>query len=642
MDNNNNNNNDFDFLNNELIELEKNIYQIKVLTQIDPSSCGYHSLKNGLCIAKMLKNKENLLEQIRNPIYFWNCYKNWQQSLINYIRNQKMNDSVYWNENIILDGVLEKVYCEYLLNEHNDFKDSEIEYLMFLEAVYIENCVLELSQIEYIDNVIQNWKTKENNSILVLILSGTATHWVVAVCTKYSLSNSNQFQPNIIIADSISLGNYIHTNLFNFLRNCIIGDLSLKHVISDLALQSFIRYNYLNLLRKSNLLTKSEYYQPLIKHYLQSINSNDNNNNDNNNDKIELLPEIKQLLSSLIFEIDNFVSQTGRELIDFNNLLETLGVIHISESTRQQFYNWIGWLLEAFKRYPNNLVNSNIPLIIIAIALKSKFNQVNITHIIETIANCKIEDISNLFSKESAETRLNDQFGAWKLFICEELLRYNTEKTGIAILEFIPITINLYSNQIKTLISTQTMLTENDLEPLINLIHLETLDLRFNRISIIPEYICSNLKQLKKLVLTGNCLKEIPNYIDQLENLQQLSISSNQLNQLPQTLINLKNLITLNCFRNQIKILNFQLPNSIQIISLTRNTIDTIPVEFFQNLTNLKLLDLSYNPITILPNSINNATKLEFLDLRNTKLSITKNDQLNFSFNSSISIFRLP
>ena len=80
---------------------------------------------------------------------------------------------------------------------------------------------------------------------------------------------------------------------------------------------------------------------------------------------------------------------------------------------------------------------------------------------------------------------------------------------------------------------------------------LEELNLNFNNLDIIPDYIF-NLKNLKILVLNSNQIRYIPPTIGFMNKLEYLSLTNNKLDSLPDQIANLKGLKILHLEGNNI------------------------------------------------------------------------------------------
>ncbi|KAF6778175.1 hypothetical protein AHF37_02378 [Paragonimus kellicotti] len=162
-----------------------------------------------------------------------------------------------------------------------------------------------------------------------------------------------------------------------------------------------------------------------------------------------------------------------------------------------------------------------------------------------------------------------------------------------------------------------------------NLIKLEQLDLRHNRLEgSLPVCISSmfnlknlllkynkltcikgieKLKQLTCLVVCQNCLKqELPSAIGELTRLTTLDLSHNQLTSLPENIGDCRALRNLNLQHNQLE----RLPESMG------------------NLVNLCKLSVKYNQLTEIPKSLSRCKELDEFNVENNQLSSLPDDLL--------------
>ncbi|CAO3629713.1 unnamed protein product [Mucor hiemalis] len=121
----------------------------------------------------------------------------------------------------------------------------------------------------------------------------------------------------------------------------------------------------------------------------------------------------------------------------------------------------------------------------------------------------------------------------------------------------------------------------------------------------------SLLPMIRKLDLSYNYLRELPKEIGYLTQLEQLSVSHNTITFIPDTICHLSRLTEFNISHNQLKELTpfIRHLDKLQTLILGHNQLKEINAGAIIN-SNLALLDLSYNPITILPAEI---TQLPFL-----------------------------
>ena len=155
---------------------------------------------------------------------------------------------------------------------------------------------------------------------------------------------------------------------------------------------------------------------------------------------------------------------------------------------------------------------------------------------------------------------------------------------------------------------------------LLNLEHLEKLDLNTNEINVIPKEI-KKLKNLQELNLSGNNIKTLPESIGKLENLVELQISENQLRSLPYSFINLKSLRKLNLENNNFEEISEPIYNlnNLEELNFMGNNIKRVP-EKITNLKSLKSLTFGSVNMTNIPYPICMLTSLErlFIDSNNS------------------------
>ncbi|KAI7749254.1 hypothetical protein M8C21_030898, partial [Ambrosia artemisiifolia] len=150
------------------------------------------------------------------------------------------------------------------------------------------------------------------------------------------------------------------------------------------------------------------------------------------------------------------------------------------------------------------------------------------------------------------------------------------------------------------------------------LVHL---NLSNNHLQVLPDSIAGLLK-LEELDVSSNLLESLPDSIGLLTTLKVLNVSSNKLNTLPESIAFCKSLVELHASFNN---LNF------------------LPTNFGYGLTNLKLLSISLNELRFLPTTISELESLKYLDVHFNKLhgipssvgKLTNLETLNLSSNFS-------
>ncbi len=171
------------------------------------------------------------------------------------------------------------------------------------------------------------------------------------------------------------------------------------------------------------------------------------------------------------------------------------------------------------------------------------------------------------------------------------------------------------SNPLKTSVTTLN-LSESGLIEVLPCIsqfeNLEDLDLSDNSITALPESF-GNLENLQTLNLSDNYITYLPESFGNLEKLQTLNLNNNQITYLPESFDNLGNLQTLNLNVNQITYLPEVISklSLLTRLSLNGNELASIPDDFFLNLKDLFVLDLSNNRLRQLPSSIKSLPNLQ-------------------------------
>jgi internalin A len=155
-----------------------------------------------------------------------------------------------------------------------------------------------------------------------------------------------------------------------------------------------------------------------------------------------------------------------------------------------------------------------------------------------------------------------------------------------------------------------------------NLHQLQTLDLSGNPLKELPEWL-PTLPKLTKLAAIRLDLAVIPDSLAQLPNLQQLYLSANQISTIPDSLAQLPNLQQLYLSANQISTIPDSLAQllNLQQLYLSDNQISTIP-DILAHLSNLQQLYLRSNQISNIPDSLVRLTNLEKLDLRGNPIPV--------------------
>jgi len=113
------------------------------------------------------------------------------------------------------------------------------------------------------------------------------------------------------------------------------------------------------------------------------------------------------------------------------------------------------------------------------------------------------------------------------------------------------------------------------------------------KLTTLPEEI-RDLYHLERLYLSRNNIREIPNWIGDLQELRSISLYGNKIAELPEALRALKNLKKIDMEKNEL----------------------TIVPEWISELSNLEYIDFSRNNIAYLPECMKFLKKITYLDLR--------------------------
>ncbi|KAG2234360.1 hypothetical protein INT48_007227, partial [Thamnidium elegans] len=129
------------------------------------------------------------------------------------------------------------------------------------------------------------------------------------------------------------------------------------------------------------------------------------------------------------------------------------------------------------------------------------------------------------------------------------------------------------------------------------------------------------LSMIKRLDLSFNHLQELPQEIGYLQQLEYLTVSHNRLQSIPDSICHLSRLTEFNISHNQLQQLTPYLCqlSKLQVLNLSHNQLKEMTVISIQS--SLTQLDLSYNPISILPAEITQLPYLRRLRLEGCPLA---------------------
>lgn len=169
------------------------------------------------------------------------------------------------------------------------------------------------------------------------------------------------------------------------------------------------------------------------------------------------------------------------------------------------------------------------------------------------------------------------------------------------------------------------MLHENQIENIengafTNLVNLERLYLSGNNLTEVPANLPNSLRDLR---LNHNRISKVaPDALVGMANLTLLLLNDNSIQDIDGSLKNLNSLVLLNAASNQLKKIPTGLPEMLHQLYLDSNSIDSIPENYFNPLSNLQYVRLSHNALTDkgIPSNAFNVSGLIELDLSFNKL----------------------
>ncbi|XP_048357550.1 leucine-rich repeat serine/threonine-protein kinase 2 [Sphaerodactylus townsendi] len=171
---------------------------------------------------------------------------------------------------------------------------------------------------------------------------------------------------------------------------------------------------------------------------------------------------------------------------------------------------------------------------------------------------------------------------------------------------------------------------------------LKLLNLSYNQLSCVPEFLADVAKKLEHLILEGNKIPSISSSIH-LKELKVLNISKNDIHFLVENF--LKECLKLEILNAGMNLLNTipDLPSNITTLKLCQNSFSSIP-EAILLLPHLRSVDLSNNKIISLPGPVHwkssnlrellfNCNKIDILDLNEKPFSWFRLEKLHLSHN---------
>ena len=148
---------------------------------------------------------------------------------------------------------------------------------------------------------------------------------------------------------------------------------------------------------------------------------------------------------------------------------------------------------------------------------------------------------------------------------------------------------------------------------------LKKLDLKINRLTTIPPSIQS-LSLLSYLDLSYNKIKYLPKSIGSLISLKGFYLRHNNLENIPNSIGSLKSLKILDLRKNKLKNIPISIGNlsKLEVLDLHGNQLIELP-DSIGELSSLKVIDLGLNYLRILPKNMKLLSSLEVLELGGNK-----------------------
>lgn len=143
---------------------------------------------------------------------------------------------------------------------------------------------------------------------------------------------------------------------------------------------------------------------------------------------------------------------------------------------------------------------------------------------------------------------------------------------------------------------------------------LEYLNLRRNKVTVVPNKISRKFKSLTDLSFNMNPVKKVKPGLGKLTKLEYLSFYANGISEIPKPVYNLINLKTIDLFDNRIEFVSPEIKKlqNLEVLYLANNRLYSLPEEI-GSLKNLRELYIYNNRMDTLPASMDNLEKLEVL-----------------------------
>ncbi len=143
---------------------------------------------------------------------------------------------------------------------------------------------------------------------------------------------------------------------------------------------------------------------------------------------------------------------------------------------------------------------------------------------------------------------------------------------------------------------------------------LQRLDLRMNKVSVVPRSIARKYKSLKALSFNSNPIKKVKPGLGKLKNLEYLSFYGDMLTEIPAPVYKLSKLQVIDLFNNRIEEVSSEIKNlqDLKVLYLANNRLYSLPEEIGL-LKNLEEIYVYNNRMDTLPASMDRLDKLRVL-----------------------------
>ncbi|KAL0482901.1 hypothetical protein AKO1_014189 [Acrasis kona] len=135
---------------------------------------------------------------------------------------------------------------------------------------------------------------------------------------------------------------------------------------------------------------------------------------------------------------------------------------------------------------------------------------------------------------------------------------------------------------------------------LMGAIHVTTLDLSQNQLTMLPNWFCDTLVSLTSLNLSHNSFFDLPEKFAALKNLKELDLSYNKFEYIPSSLLS---------------------SNVLGSIDISHNSLLTIQYDVQRLRSTLTELNISYNSLTELPDDLRHMKRLRYFKFSENNLS---------------------